>query len=169
MDTTLLLEAHDPAEYRRLLAWSLYLQGYPQVEIAQMLQVTQGAVSQWIKRAKQHGPEALRTQKAKGPEPLLTPEQKAQLPALLDVGAEAYGFRGQLWTRRRVALVIEQAFGIRYSDAHISKLLRQIHYTRQKPIRRAVQRDEAAIARWKQETLPALKKGRKPKVERSSI
>jgi transposase len=166
METTLNPNTQALREYRRLCAWNMYQQGFRQVDIAEALQVTQGAVSQWIKRGREHGPEALRARKLKGRKPRLTPEQKAQLPALLDQGAEAFGFRGQVWTRKRVARLIEKQFGIRYCDAHISKLLRQIGYTRQKPRRRATQRDDAAIARWKQERLPALKKGRNKQAER---
>jgi transposase len=163
METTLNPNTQALREYRRLCAWNMYQCGFRQVDIADALQVTQGAVSQWIKRAREHGPEALRARKLKGRTPCLTPEQKAQLPALLDQGAQAFGFRGQVWTRKRVARMIDKQFGIRYSDAHISKLLRQIDYTRQKPRRRATQRDEAGIKRWKQERLPALKKGRNKK------
>jgi len=71
-------------------------------------------------------------------------------------GAEAYGFLGDVWTTKRVAALIQQEFGIRYHPAHVSRLLREIGWSVQKPIRRATQRDEAAIARWTTERWPAL-------------
>ena len=92
------------------------------------------------------GPGRATPSDAPGPAPKLTAEQRAQLPALLAHGAEAYGFLGDLWTTKRVASVIRREFGVRYHPAHVSRLLRQIGWSVQKPIPRATQRDEAAIA-----------------------
>jgi transposase len=88
----------------------------------------------------------------------LTTDQVAQLPALLAPGAEAYGYRGQVWTTKRVADLIYHTFGVRYHPAHISRLLRLVRLSVQKPIQRATQRNEAAIRVWLQERWPALKK-----------
>jgi len=80
----------------------------------------------------------------------------AQLPTLLAYGAEAYGFVGDVWTSKRVAAVIKQEFGVVYHRAHVSRLLRQIGWSVQKPIQRALQRDEQAIARLTSERWPVL-------------
>jgi hypothetical protein len=72
--------------------------------------VTPGAVSQWLKRARDEGVEALRRHPAPGPRAKLAAEQLAQIPALLARGPEAYGLRGQRWTCKRVAEVIWRAF-----------------------------------------------------------
>ena len=50
-------------------------------------------------------------------------------------------------------------FGVRYHPAHVSRLLKTLRLTLQKPIRRADQRDEEAIRSWKEERWPKLKKG----------
>ncbi len=91
-----------------------------------------------------------------GPPSKLTAEQKTQLVRLLDQGAEAHGFLGDVWTTKRVAAVIQQAFGVRYHPASMSRLLREIGWSVQKPIRRATQRNEAAITQWWTERWPAL-------------
>jgi transposase len=67
-----------------------------------------------------------------------------------------------------VAKLIGDHFGVYYHPAHVSRLLRQIGWSVQKPITRASQRDEAAIADWAETRLPALKKKRRPKGEQSS-
>jgi winged helix-turn-helix protein len=90
--------------------------------------------------------------------PRLTAEQKAQLPHLLAKGAEAYGFRGDVWTARRVAEVIEQTFGVRYHRDHVGRMLREAGWSRQQPIERATQRNEAAITDWDEKRWPTLKK-----------
>lgn len=158
---TFSIETNDASEYRRVLAWKLFCQNVRQKDIAQMLEVTEGAISQWIKRAKTHGVQALRTRKAQGRQPFLSAEQKAKLPALLEKGAQHFEFRGDYWTRARIADIIRREFHVAFSDAHISRLVQQIGWSHQKPVTKATQRDEEKIARWKEETLPALKK--KPK------
>jgi transposase len=116
--------------------------------IAEAPGVSKGAVSRWLKRAHEGGVEALYTQPPPGPAPRLTPEQFAQLPSLLGRGAEAFGFIGEVWTTKRVTAVIRAEFGVRYHPDHVGRLLRTVGWSSQKPIRRATQRDEAAIERW---------------------
>jgi transposase len=152
-------------EGRRLRAWELHRMGWTQTRIAEALGVTQGAVSQWLKRAALEGVAALRAHPAHGPTPLLSPAQLAQLEELLEQGAEAFGFRGALWTRRRVARLIQEQFGVRYHPGHVSRLLRQIGWSPQRPIQRATQRDDVAIAAWYAERWPALKKSPCAKAE----
>lgn len=152
-------QATDWREGRRLRGWELHEAGWSQSEIATALGVTSGAVSQWMRRAREgDGPEALRRRVAPGPESRLSEADQARLLACLAAGAEAHGFRGDLWTRRRVAVLIERELGIRYHPGHVSKLLARWGWSSQKPERRARQRDEAAIRRWTAERWPALKK-----------
>ena len=159
---------HNWKETRRLQAWQLTQQGWPQYQIAEALGVSAGAVSQWMTRARQGGPEALRACPPPGAPRRLTADQLAQLPGLLHRGPEAYGFRGQLWTRGRIAAVIQLTFGVSYHSRHVGRLLAVIRWSPQKPARRARQRDEAAIARWRDDTWPAIKRGRKPRAKASS-
>lgn len=138
--------AADWREVRRQRAWALKQQGWTQRDIATALGVTEGAVSQWLKRAQQQGETGLAARKASGRPPQLTAAQRQQIPKLLTKGAEAHGFRGNLWTRRRVATVLQREFGVKHSLQHVGTLLRQCGWSRQKPVYRARQRDEEAIA-----------------------
>src|SRR5947207_11945726 len=108
-------------EGRRHRAWALYQQGWTQTRIATALGVTQGAVSQWLARTTRPGPPALADQPIPGRPPLLSPAQRAQLVALLKQGAEAHGFLGAVWTRRRVARLIQDEFAIRYHPTHVGR------------------------------------------------
>src|SRR5215218_2243665 len=98
-------------EWRRLRAWALAQAGWSGRAIAAALDVTPGAVSQWLKRARAGGADALRHRLPPGATPKLTAEQRAHLPTLLAHGPEAYGFRGEVWTTKRVAALIRQEFG----------------------------------------------------------
>jgi transposase len=160
MATKAMSPPRDWREARRLRAWELKRRGWQQQTIADALGVTPGAVSQWLKRAAAGGVEALRTRIRPGPRPKLTPEERARIPEILARGAEAYGFTGEVWTTARVADVLAREFGVRYHPAHVSRLLRAVGWSVQRPIRRAAQRDEAAVAAWYAERWPALKRGR---------
>ena len=148
----------DWKEWRRRRAWELSQQGWSQKKIAQALGVTEGAVSQWMKVAREQGEERLRGKIAAGPAARLTKEQLEQLPSLLEQGAEAHGFAGEVWTTERVAGLINKQFGVSYHPAHISRVLKASKYSVQQPIERATQRDEQAIKTWKDERWPHLKK-----------
>jgi transposase len=153
-------EATNWREGRRLRAYELKQQGWKQTEIADALGVTEGAVSQWMKRAREEGMEGLRHKPPPGATPRLSEDERARLPELLAQGAQAHGFRGDVWTCERVAIVIRKEFGVSYHPAHVSRLLKALRQSLQKPQRRANQRDEEAIERWKEERWPSLKKGR---------
>jgi transposase len=161
MDNSLSKEATDWREGRRLRAFELKQEGWSQQRIAEALGVSKGAVSQWMKRARQGGgPKALKRQPAPGATPRLSEDQRAKLPELLAQGAEAHGFRGEVWTCERVAIVIRREFGVSYHPAHVSRVVRALGLSLQKPQRLSEQRDEEAIGRWKEKKWPSLKKGR---------
>jgi transposase len=160
----------DWREERRRRAWELKQKGWSQARIAEALGVTPGAVSQWMKRARQgqKGFKALRARKSPGAPRGLTAKQLAQLPKLLLRGAQAWGFRGDLWTRARVGEVIKREFGVGYHQTHIGRLLRQIGWSVQQPETKAAQRDEAQIQQWVNERWPMIKKKPAPKAGKSS-
>jgi transposase len=145
-------------EGRRLRAWELFRQGWRPRQIAQALGVTEGAVSHWLALARQAGRSALRDRPPPGPPSRLSLAQQAHVVALLRHGATAAGFRGDRWTQKRVRELIRRAWGVTYHPSHISRLLCRWGWSRQKPTRRARQRDEAAIQAWREKRYPALVK-----------
>jgi hypothetical protein len=75
----------------------------PAAQASEALGVTKGAASQWMRRVQEAGAESLPARPRRGATPKLTPEQKDLLPEFLSHGAEAYSFRGEVWTAARVA------------------------------------------------------------------
>src|SRR5215211_936487 len=145
-------------EARRKRAVELKQHGWKQREIAEAFAVSPAAVSQWLAKVREHGVQAWRA-KPRPTGPLkLTDAQLRLIPELLSHGAEAYGFRGEVWTCARVAAAIWAEFGVSYHKAHVSRLLKRLHWTPQLPIERATQRDEAVIKQWRLQSWPELKK-----------
>src|SRR5436305_14118722 len=104
----------DWREWRRMRVLDLKQQGWRQRDIASALGASEVSVSRWLARAHQGGSEALRARPGAGRPPRLSPQQKNFIPDFLWHGAEAYGFRGEVWTCARIAKVIDEEFGVRY-------------------------------------------------------
>lgn len=158
----------DVREWRRLRAWDLHQAGWSGKAIAEALQASPAAVSTWLKRARAGGVEALKRHPPPGATPKLTAAQRAHLPAVLAKGAESYDFIGDVWTTKRVAVVIKRLFGVSYHPAHISRLVRQEGLSLQKPIVRATQRKDDVIRAWPAESWPALQAKPMRRTARSS-
>jgi transposase len=94
---------------------------------------------------------------ALGPKPQLTDQQLATLEALLKEGAVAHGWPNHLWTSKRVAVLIQRHFGIRYHPDHVRRLLnRRLHWTSQKPQKRARERNVKEVERWIADDWPRI-------------
>jgi transposase len=143
-------------EWRRMQALHLSKQGWTQWDIAAALDVTQGAVSQWLAAVRRGGPDALRAQPRPGRPARLTLQQKRLIPDFLGHGAEAYGFRGEVWTCPRIAKVLRQEYGVSYSRSQVSRLMKEVQWTPQIPMTRALQRDEQVIEHWRVEVWPQI-------------
>jgi len=121
-------EYEDWLEYRRIRAWELKQSGWKQCDIAEALDVTPGAVSQWIKRAREGGLDALKSRSAPGREPKLSASERKLLCQMLDRGALSFGFEDDSWTTKRVAVLIQAEFGVNYHPAHVSRVLRKLDW-----------------------------------------
>jgi len=143
---------------RRLRAIALLEQGYTQVEVAQKLGVTQGAVSQWKTAHTHGGDKALEAKPAPGATPKLTDKQCQRLLKYLQQGPRKHGWPTELWTLPRIVQLIEKKFSVQYDQSGVWRLLQRLGWSCQKPERRARERDDAAIERWRKHDWPRLKK-----------
>lgn len=139
-------------------AVELFESGMKQAAIARALNVTRGAVSQWLSAYRDKGLEALRYRKITKNPCRLSQEQKDELRKLLALGAEHFGYPGAIWTLSRVRDLILRKFGISYCISNVAVILKKIGWTCQKPVVRATQRDEEASKKWLQEKWPEIKK-----------
>ncbi len=145
-------------EKRRRRAVTLSTDGIGIREIARRVRASPGAVHRWIQDWKAHGDAALEAKPVPGRPSKLTVKQRRAVERRLLAGAVACGFPNELWTLNRIAALIRTECGIRYHPSHLCRLLHAWRWSCQMPDRRAIQRDEDAIAQWKRHTWPAIKK-----------
>jgi transposase len=149
-------------ERRRCRAIALMEQGESPTVIARILGVARPSLYRWRQMARAH-PAGLAARPHPGPTPGLSAEQLQELEQLLLQGAPAHGWDTDIWTCKRVAEVIRRVFGIAYHPEHVRTIVyRRLSWSSQQPERRARERDEAAIGRWRREEFPRIKKRRSP-------
>ena len=155
------LGSPEQLQTRRERAIALLQSGKTYQSIAATLNSSISSVVRWAQTHRKGGMKALRPKPAPGRPPMLTSPQKRRLLRLLAKGAPAEGYATDLWTLPRVAKLIGKHFGTRYHSGHVWRVLRGLGWTCQKPERRALQRDEKAIAHWKKHDWPHIKKSPK--------
>jgi transposase len=145
----------------RLEAAGMIEAGASDHEIARRFRVSRMSVNRWRRALAAGGREALASRGAGGAKCKLAAAQVAELEAVLDAGPAACGYEDQRWTLARVAEQVWQRFGVEYTLAGMDVLLHRIGWTVQVPARRAAERDEDKIARWREDTWPVIKAPRR--------
>jgi transposase len=148
-------------EQRRLRAARLLKKGVRQSEVARRVGAHRQSVSRWAQQLEAAGLPGLRKAGRAGRKPRLSSEDLQKIERGLKHGPEALGYETGLWTAWRVAHLIAEECGVRYHASQAWRILRQLGWSCQRPVGRALERDEEAIRRWKKERWPEIKK--KPK------
>jgi transposase len=145
-------------ERRRIEAADLLRRGIHQAEVARRVGVHRQSGSRWAEQLKRGGKRVLRKAGRAGRRPRLRPEDLRCIERGLKRGPEAVGYGTSLWTSWRVAHLIEQACGVKYHPSQAWRILRQLGWSCQRPVGRALERDEERIRQWKQQRWPEIKK-----------
>ena len=145
-------------EARRRRALKLLKKGLSLNEVARRLGCAPSSVMRWRDAVERDGAEGLKVRASPGRPLKLSAPERVKLQEVLLAGPLASGYRTDLWTTARVASVVRKRFGVRYHPDHVGRLLHQMGWSAQKPERRALERDEAAIERWKKRAWPRVKK-----------
>jgi transposase len=145
-------------ERRRRRAIGLLGEGSSVTEVARRVGSSHSSVILWRDRHHRLGAEGLAAKPVPGRPPRLRRAQLRRLPRMLLRGALAWGYATELWTTSRIAEVIRREFGVRFHRAQVGRLLHKLGWSCQKPERRALERDEAAIAHWRRYRWVAIKK-----------
>ena len=140
---------------RRTRGLALLAEGKTPKEVAEILDVTKRSVDRWRANTKKPKKKATRPP---GRPRKLSEKQVKRLEKALDKGAYAFGYAGDYWTLDRIAQVIWQLFEVRYETSAVWHVMQRMGWSNQRPQRRPLHRDEAAIEQWKKEELPRIKK-----------
>ena len=135
---------------------TLLRKGKTPKEIAAILNVTPRSIYRWRQEAKKPKQKASRLP---GRPRKITEKQIKELEKALDQGAPAFEYVGDYWTLGRIAQIIRQLFKVRYHPSAVWHVMDRIGWSSQRPQRRALHRNEEAIAAWMKEVLPEIKKG----------
>jgi transposase len=142
-------------EQRRRQAVQAVQQGDRVKDVARIIGVNPRSIFRWLNLAEKT--DGLAAKPHLGPKPRLSLQQERRLERMLRQGAQAHGWPNQLWTTQRIAELIRRHFGVSLHHDHVGRFLRQrLKWSPQKPRRRARERDEAAITRWKNDTFPDI-------------
>ena len=156
----------DALQKRRMRAAKMLGRGLTQAQVANELGVSRQSVSRWAATVQEEGAVGLRKAGRAGRPPGLDETQRRELIKSLKAGALANGYGTDLWTLKRVGRLIEEQTGLRYSESGVWHVLSSLGFSCQRPVGRALERDEAAIEHWKRKRWPALKKTPKPEDRR---
>jgi transposase len=142
-----------------MAAASMFARGKRQVDVVDELGVSAQTASRWHRIFLAEGKKGLTGAGRAGRLPKLSDEQLRQVEQELLKGPRTNGFPTEMWTLARVADVIETQTGVRYSQTQTWTLLRErLRWSKQRPARRAVERNDEAIATWVKQDWPRIKK-----------
>jgi len=145
-----------PRERIRKRGFEMLMAKVPKAQIARELHVAYKTVWEWEKRLSSKGPDAWKDENRPGRPMKLTLTQRNRLVKILLKGAHSYGFDSELWTLKRVAKVIRKEFNVTYNVTHVWRVLRDLGFSAQVPLKQALERDEDYIREWVEERWPKL-------------
>jgi transposase len=148
-------------EQVRLAAAELIEAGVDDQEVARRFRVSAMSVGRWRRMLAAGGRAALASKGAGGAKCKLSPAQVRELEAVLEAGPGIWGWEDQCWTLARITELVRRRFKVQYTLAGMDVLLHRLGWSVQVPARRAAERDEAAIARWREEAWPVVKRRRR--------
>ena len=143
----------------------MLLKGKTPAQVAAAVSAPRQTVYRWLDVLNDGGIDALRVINKGGRPAQLDGAQYDELRQVLLDGPQAAGFDTDLWTLKRVREVIWRRFRVQFSEVHVWRVLGKLGFSSQKPEGQAKERDQAAVARWKKRTWPALKKSAAKKAE----
>jgi transposase len=152
---------HKTLEEIRLMAVERVREGEKPSVVIASYGFSRQTIYKWLRRARGRGRglRALRSRKGTGRPRRLTARQEQRIFRMINgKDPRQYGFDFGLWTRLVVRRLIADKFDANFSVTAVGKLLAKLGLTPQKPLKRAYERDPAAIEAWKRDTYPSLAK-----------
>jgi putative transposase len=143
----------------RFQAAEMFAAGMKPPQVARALRVSRKSAYAWHADWRAGGIDALRSKGPSGVDSRMKPSWRAWLARALEQGPAAHGWsEDQRWTLARISVLVARRFHVRFSQPQLSRILRQMGFSVQVPVRRAAERDEALVALWRKETWPRVER-----------
>ena len=127
-------------------------------EVARRISCSPSSVMRWRDRWNALGEDGLKVETSPGRPTKMSKQQKDELLQLLLQGPMSFGWRTDVWTTKRIATLIHRKFSIDYHFTHVARILHALNWSPQKPERRALERNEAGIQKWRATDWKRIKK-----------
>ena len=142
----------------KLAAMRMLDRGMKQKDVADALGYSPVAIWKWREAYKKLGAPGLERRPMTGRPRKLNDRELKKLVFYLAKGPTAYGFKNDIWTLKRITFVIRKEFGVKYHPGHVWKLLQRLGFSRQKPERRAIERNDKEVERWRKKVWPQYRR-----------
>ena len=149
-------------EEKRRIAIKFWKKSDSFSDIASVLEVSQTAVRNWVKRYQEEGMSGIRSRArghGKGVGRLLSLTQETALKRMImDKSPDQLKLDYVLWTRKAVQELIDQEYSIKIAIRTVGDYLKRWGFTPQKPAKRAYEQNPKAVKRWLDEDYPDIKR-----------
>ena len=148
----------DEATKKRVRAGRLLQKGKTAAEIALDVGVARQTVYTWKALFNEGGIDALRVVPSRGRPARLDDAQREDLRRAILQKPTEHGFGTELWTIKRVGVVIKRLHGVKFGQTQIWRILGSLGFSPQKPNKRAIERMRMSCEAGNAAPWPALKK-----------
>jgi transposase len=151
--------SHETLEELRRRAVLLVQEGQSPELVGQALGLNRTTIYDWLARYRRGGWDALKAKPVPGRPPKLDGKKLLWIyRTVTQKNPLQLKFPFALWTREMVAELIRKKYGISLAANSVGRLLAQLGITAQKPLHRALERDEALVQKWLKTEYPKIKK-----------
>ena len=126
---TLARRSRDPRQIRRLLALAAAYDGMSRAEAARVGGMDRQTLRDWAHRFNAEGPEGLTDRPRAGRPRQLSDAQMAELAEIVETGPDPATDGVVRWRRIDLKRVIEERFGVAYSERAVSDLLARLSFS----------------------------------------
>lgn len=151
--------SHDALEQMRMDAVKRVENGESPEAVAQGLGINRRTIYRWLEAYHYGGKDALKAKPISGAPPKLNAKQMQKLSHIIRTkNPLQLKFEYALWTLAMIKELIEWEFDVKLTEVSVSRIMKRLGFTPQRPLYRAWQQDAEFVEQWREKEFPALAK-----------